>query len=84
MAYKSVEDEIHAVLNEMAREYADKVLSDKRDMMTVKEVADVLGTSERFIYNLISKERKLFAFKLGKKVVIPKESIRDYLTQNYV
>lgn len=65
----------------MAAEYADKILSGRPEMMDIKEAAEVLGTCERFVYKL-TKQHKLFAFKLGRKVCIPRESIRDYLVQN--
>lgn len=73
--------DVKKVLDEMAQDYADRLLSDKPDMMGVHEVADMLTLSERFIYNEIS-EGKLFSFKFGRKIVIPKESIRDYLVHN--
>ena len=74
-------DDVKKMLNEMAQDYADRLLSDKPDMMEVREVADMLTLSERFVYKAIS-EGKLFSFKFGRKIVIPKESIRDYLVHN--
>lgn len=76
-----IPEDTRKILDEMAKDYADKLLSDKPDMMEVDEVADTLTLSKRYVYNAIS-AGKLFSFKFGRKIVIPKESIRDYLVHN--
>ena len=81
MTNEVLQDDVKKVLDEMAQDYADRLLSDKPDMMEVGEVADMLTLSKRYLYNAIS-AGKLFSFKFGKKIVIPKESIRDYLVHN--
>lgn len=47
-------------------------------ILTVKETAEFLRISERYTYKLI-KENKIPHFKLGKKILIEKNSLINYL-----
>ena len=47
-------------------------------ILTVKEAAAFMRISERYTYKLI-KENKLPHIKLGKKILIDKNSLIDYL-----
>ena len=47
-------------------------------ILTVKEAAQFMRISERHTYKLI-KENKLPHFKLGKKILIDKSSLINYL-----
>lgn len=47
-------------------------------ILTVKEAAEFMRISERYTYKLI-KENKLPHIKLGKKILIDKNSLIDYL-----
>ncbi|MDS0980153.1 helix-turn-helix domain-containing protein [Staphylococcus hominis] len=47
-------------------------------IITVKEAAEFLRISERYAYKLI-KDNKLPHFRLGKKILIEKNSLIKYL-----
>ena len=59
--------------NEMFTEYDDVV--------SVSDVAKMLHLSKVSVYGLL-KSGKIFTLKVGKKYVIPKKSIIDFLTVN--
>ncbi len=50
----------------------------EKELLTVKETAELLGVCDRTIYKLI-KEKKLFALEVGKRLLVPKNKIYDSL-----
>lgn len=59
--------------NEMFTEYDDVV--------SVSDVAEMLHLSKVSVYGLL-KSGRIFTLKVGRKYVIPKKSIIDFLTVN--
>ena len=51
---------------------------EEKELLTVKETAEFLGVCEKTIYKLIT-EKELFALKVGKKLLVPKNRIFDSL-----
>ena len=51
---------------------------ENKELLTVKETAEFLGVCEKTIYKLIN-EKELFALKVGKKLLVPKNRIFDSL-----
>lgn len=51
---------------------------EEKELLTVKETAEFLGVCEKTIYKLIN-TKKLFALKIGKKLLVPKSRIFDSL-----
>lgn len=49
-----------------------------KDFLTIKEVADLMGTSERYILDNIS-NKKLKAYKKGKRQYIFKTDVNDFI-----
>lgn len=47
-------------------------------MMTIRQVANELNVSQRFVYRLIQ-ARSLEAYRLGKAIRISKEAVERYL-----
>ena len=47
---------------------------ENKELLTVKETAEFLGVCEKTIYKLIN-TKKLFALKIGKKLLVPKSKI---------
>ena len=58
--------------------YEDKAMIKEKELLTVKETAELLGVCDRTIYKLI-KEKKLFALEVGKRLLVPKNKIYDSL-----
>lgn len=54
---------------------------EEKELLTVKETAEFLGVCEKTIYKLIN-TKKLFALKIGKKLLVPKSRIFDSLGKN--
>lgn len=55
------------------------MLKDYPDVLTVKQVAEVLGICENSVYRLINS--KAIGFKrVGRKILVPKVCLIDYLT----
>lgn len=48
---------------------------------TVKEVAELLGISKSYAYELV-KERKLLVLDLGRRKVIPKNRFDEWVREN--
>ncbi|MBQ0984915.1 excisionase family DNA-binding protein [Streptomyces sp. F63] len=55
----------------------------KDRLMSVPEVAEYLGTSERFPRRLIA-ERRIVFVKVGRHVRIPASALESYVTTNTV
>ena len=53
-------------------------MNTEKDLLTVKETAELLGVCDRTVYKLI-KKKKLFALEVGKKLLVPKCKIFDSL-----
>ena len=51
---------------------------ENKELLTVKETAEFLGVCEKTIYKLIN-AKELFALKVGKKLLVPKNRIFDSL-----
>lgn len=51
---------------------------EEKELLTVKETAEFLGVCEKTIYKLIN-TKELFALKVGKKLLVPKNRIFDSL-----
>ncbi len=51
-----------------------------KEAYSVKEVAQVLGINENAAYNLAQKE-DFPTIKIGKRILVPKEPFRDWLTE---
>ncbi len=54
------------------------MLNDYPDVLTVKMAADALGVCKTSIYNMI-KKNEIGYCKVGRKYLIPKVCINDYL-----
>lgn len=52
-------------------------------LLTVAEVADVLGTTERFPRRLIA-ERRIAFIHVGRHVRIPESALRDFIAAGLV
>ena len=52
-------------------------------LLTVAQVADVLGTSERFPRRLIE-ERRISFVRVGRHVRIPESALRDFIAAGLV
>ena len=52
-------------------------------LLTVAEVADVLGTSERFPRRLIE-ERRIRFVRVGRHVRIPESALREFIAAGLV
>ena len=52
-------------------------------MLTVGQVAELLGTSERFPRRLIAERRIRFA-RIGRHVRIPESAVADFIDQGMV
>jgi len=53
----------------------------ENDILTVEEVAELLKTSTKTVYNLIN-EKKLKATKIGRSWRVTRTDIFDYLSKN--
>lgn len=49
------------------------------DVLTVEQMAHALGIGINSAYRLV-KERKIGCVRIGKKILIPKMCVTDYLT----
>ena len=47
-----------------------------KELLTVKETAEFLGVCTKTVYKLIN-AKELFALKVGKKLLVPKNRIFD-------
>ena len=55
-----------------------KMLNDYPDVLTVKEVQDILGIGRKQVYKLIE-DGELFAVRPGKSFLISKVTLANYL-----
>ena len=55
------------------------MLRDYSDVLTVKQVADILGIGLNSAYRLV-KEKQIGCIRVGKRILIPKVCVADYLT----
>lgn len=55
----------------------------ERLVYTVPEAAELLGISKSYAYELV-KEKKIPVLDLGKRKVIPKNSLEEWIQQNTV
>lgn len=55
------------------------MLRDYPDVLTVKQVADILGIGLNSAYRLV-KEKQIGCIRVGKRILIPKVCVADYLT----
>lgn len=55
-----------------------KMLNDYPDVLTVKEVQDILGVGRKQVYKLIE-DGELFAVRPGKSFLISKVTLVNYL-----
>ena len=51
---------------------------EEKELLTVKETAELLGVCEKTIYKLIN-NRTIFALKVGKSLRVPKSRLIDLL-----
>jgi len=52
-------------------------------MMSVKDAADALGVSSVTLYKLIEDKESTFpTVKLGRRKLIPKEQLKEWIAQN--
>ena len=54
------------------------MLNDFPDVMTVKDLANALGIGQNTAYSLV-KKRVIGSKRIGKKYIIPKSCVIDYL-----
>ena len=54
------------------------MLNNYPDVLTVKEVAQVLGICENSAYRLI-RDKAIGSRKVGRKILVPKVCLTDYL-----
>ena len=50
--------------------------------LTVSEVAKILHCSRQMVLKICHKYKDLSYYIVGKRYLIPKESVRDYILQN--
>lgn len=50
--------------------------------LTVSEVAKILHCSRQMVLKICHKYKDLSYYRVGKRYLIPKESVRDYILQN--
>lgn len=50
--------------------------------LTVSEVAKILHCSRQMVLKICPKYKDLSYYRVGKRYLIPKESVRDYILQN--
>ena len=55
------------------------MLRDYPDVLTVKQVACILGIGLNSGYRLV-KEKQIGCIRVGKRILIPKVCVADYLT----
>lgn len=55
------------------------MLRDYPDVLTVKQVAEVLGVCENSVYRLIN-SKAIGSKRVGRKILVPKLCVSDYLT----
>lgn len=55
------------------------MLRDCPDVLTVEQMAGILGIGLNSAYRLV-KERRIGCVRVGKKILIPKVCVSDYLT----
>lgn len=55
------------------------MLRDYPDVLTVKQVAGILGIGLNSAYRLV-KEKQIGCVRVGKRILIPKVCVADYLT----
>lgn len=51
-------------------------------MMSVTEAADALGISSVSLYKLIEKDKSFPVVTIGRRKVIPKEQLRNWIDEN--
>lgn len=54
------------------------MLKDYPDVLTVKQVAEILNICENSVYRLI-RDKQIGSRKVGRKILVPKVCITDYL-----
>ena len=52
------------------------------ELLTYKEVAKMLGLSERKVWDLVNKDHVLKACKMGKSVRIPIVAVQEYINES--
>lgn len=52
------------------------------DELTISEVAKILRCSRQMVLKIFHKYKDLPYYKVGKRYLIPKESVRDYILRN--
>ena len=50
--------------------------------LTVSEVAKILHCSRQMVLKICHKYKDLSYYRVGKRYLIPKESVRDYILRN--
>ena len=55
------------------------MLRDYPDVLTVKQVGRILGIGLNSAYRLV-KEKQIGCIRVGKRILIPKVCVADYLT----
>ncbi len=65
------------------KEVYQNVLKEYPDILTIEEMADVLGVSLKTGYKLIQ-DGKIKAMVVGKRYRIPKVNVLSYLKVNYI
>jgi putative molybdopterin biosynthesis protein len=55
-----------------------QVLESRREALTVQEVADLLGVSDKHIYEMIA-DGRLPAFRVGKSIRLDPQDVADWL-----
>lgn len=69
------------MIQNIARGYADATISEKPDILTVDEVADLLKVTSQTIYNMI-KDKRLTATKIGREWRFKRSDIEQLLDQS--
>ena len=54
------------------------MLENYNDVLTPKNLYEILPVGRNTIYKLLD-EKKIFSIRMGKKYLIPKEAVIDYL-----
>lgn len=57
------------------------MLEQYNELLTIDELCDILMVGKNIAYRLLT-EKKIKAFRIGKKWKIPKSAVEDFITEN--
>jgi len=57
------------------------MLEQYNEILTIEELCEILMIGKNFAYRLLA-EKKIRAFRIGKKWKIPKTSVQDFIIKN--